>query len=137
MDNVLLTSNRPTKGIPVKTADGSTIRLDINADYDTVALDELIHQLAMARASMTPAIPLSRDSAIEDGSLATIEDGGSAVIARRQSGGFRLWLRHSGLGWMAWEIDNRFARGMADYIVTNTTPIEGANLVSDKDTNWH
>ena len=119
------------------SANGQTIRLDINSDYDAAALDALLHQLALARAEMTPPIPTSRGQAIQSGSMATVEDGSSAVIARRSGGGFRLWLRHSGFGWLAWEIDDLFARGMADYIATNTAGTEGINLVKDEGSNWH
>jgi hypothetical protein len=111
-------------------ADNKTVRLDINADMDASALDALLHKLALDRANMTPAIPNSRDAAIKDGSLATIEDGQSGVIARRRDGGFRLWLRHSGFGWLAWEIDDRFASGIANYIAVNTVEAEKINLIT-------
>jgi len=137
-DNVLLTSNHLSRGMPMKTAnDGKTIRLEINSTLDAGQLDTLIHELALARSEMTPAVPSNRDAAIKDGSLATIEDGQSAVIARRRDGGFRLWLRHSGFGWLAWEIDDRFARGMADYITANTSAAENINLIPDSPTQRH
>lgn len=122
----------------MKTADdGKTIRLDINTTMNTAQLDSLIHELALARSKMTPAVPTNRDAAIKDGSLATIEDGQSAVIARRRDGGFRLWLRHRGFGWLAWEVDDRFARGVADYITANTVATEDINLVQNDITQRH
>ena len=122
----------------MKTADdGKTIRLEINSTLNAQQLDTLIHELALARSGMTPAVPTSRDTAIKDGSLATIEDGQSAVIARRRTGGFRLWLRHRGFGWLAWEVDDRFARGMADYITANTSAAEDINLIPDDPAHRH
>ena len=119
------------------TADGKTIRLNINATMNAAQLDTLLHELALARAGMTPAVPASRDAAIKDGGLVTIEDGQSAVIARRREGGFRLWLRHRGFGWLAWEIEDRFARGMADYITANTAATEDINLVQNDHAQRH
>lgn len=121
----------------IKSSDNKTIRLDINSTMDASQLDNLLHQLALARSEMTPTVPVSRDAAIKDGSLATIQDGHSAVIARRGNGGFRLWLRHSGFGWLAWEIDDRFARGVADYIVANTLDAESINLIESEGVHRH
>lgn len=114
------------------TSDGKAIRLDINGTLNTSELEALIHDLALARAGMTPEVPPNRAEAIKDGSLATIEDGQSAVMARRKDGGFRLWLRHRGLGWLAWEFDDRFSRGMADYITAHTVATENINLVQNE-----
>lgn len=119
------------------TDDGKTIRLDINSTMTASQLETLMHELALARADMTPAVPGNRDTAIKDGSLATVEDGQSAVIAKRRDGGFRLWLRHRGFGWLAWEVEDRFARGMADYITENTAATENINLVQNDNTQRH
>lgn len=118
-------------------ADNKTIRLDINADMDASDLDALLHKLALERANMTPAIPNSKDAAIKDDSLATIEDGQSAVIARRRNGGFRLWLRHSGFGWLTWGIDDRFASGIANYIAVNVVEAEKINLITHQSGHTH
>lgn len=112
--------------------DGKTICLDIRASLDANQLDTLLHGLAMHRAGMTPAVPTNREAAIQDGSQASVENGQGAVIARRRDGGFRLWLRHRGFGWLAWEIDDRFASGLANYIAANTVEDETVNLFSDQ-----
>lgn len=112
--------------------DSKTICLDIHASLDANQLDALLQELAMLRAEMTPAVPRSKQAADQNGSPVSVENGQGAVIARRRDGGFRLWLRHRGFGWLAWEIDDRFARGLANYIVANTVEDEAVNLFSDQ-----
>lgn len=99
-------------------------------------LDTLIRRLALMRADLTPAVPATRGG-LADTQDVLIENGQGMTIALRTNGDFRLWLRHRGLGWLAWEIDARTARGMADYIVNRTVSGPDIDLIGDHGTQPH
>lgn len=116
-------------------AEKTSVNLQINADLTTADLDALLRKLALLRAEMNPPVPESLESLLETGS-ALVEDKPGLVIAQRQGGGFRLWLRHRGYGWLAYQMDNTSAATMASYIKERADN-EGANLVEHKFANKH
>lgn len=116
---------------PEKTA----VSLQINAELTADGLDALLRKLALMRAEMRPAVPENRKEVIETGSV-LIEDKPGLVIAQRQGGGFRLWLRHRGYGWLAYQIDNSTAATMASFIADRVSN-EATNLIEHNFTNKH
>jgi hypothetical protein len=60
-----------------------------------------------------------------------IEDKPGLVIAARQGGGFRMWLRHRGLGWTGYQIDDQTASGLANFI-GHRAEADAINLIRDQ-----
>ena len=115
--------------------DKTRVNLEMNADMTATDMDALIRKLALLRADMTPAVPATRDELEQVNMEVLIEDKPGLVIAARQDGGFRLWLRHRGYGWLAYQIDNLSATGMHSYLGTRIRP--EVNLVQDGNSNTH
>jgi len=117
------------------SADASSVHLDIHEDLDATQLDALLRKLALMRADMTPSVPLSREELAETNGDVLIEDKPGLNIAARQDGGFRIWMRHRGYGWLAYQIDNLTAVGINSYLTTRVRP--EINLVRDNDSSRH
>lgn len=113
---------------------GASARLDINEELTTEQLDALLRKLALTRAAMTPAVPAIREELdIEQNVL--VEDKPALSISALQNGGFRLWMRHRGFNWLAYQIDNLTAAAINDYLSTRVRP--AVNLVSNEHTHKH
>jgi hypothetical protein len=84
-------------------------------------LDLLLRRLALIRAEMSPPVP---QHAGKQEMKVLVEDMPALSIRARDSGGFRLWLRHSGYGWLAYQIDSRTAAGLASFVAKHTSASE-------------
>lgn len=104
----------------------ATIKID--GDLSTQQLEQLMRDLALLRAQMQPEVPATLQALNVDTNV-LIEDQPALNIALRQIGGFRLWLRHKGYGWLAYQIDERTAAGVYAYLATRLGP--SVNLISD------
>ena len=114
--------------------DGTQATLEINATLTATELDNLLRKLALLRSEMSPEVPHTRT---EDPDMTVlIEDMPASVIKARKDGGFRLWLRHRGYGWLAYQIDNRGALAIGGYIAANALP-EAINLVQHQQPHRH
>jgi hypothetical protein len=102
----------------------TSARLNINSDLTAYELDALLRKLALLRDELD----------VNDMEV-LIEDKPGLVIAARKEGGFRLWLRHRGYGWLAYQIDNLSATGLHNYLGTRIRP--EVNLVSEHIGNTH
>lgn len=110
--------------------------LEINGELDAQGLDALVRQLALLRADMTPPVPATRDAMEDAGEPVLIEDKPGLIIAARLDGGFRLWLRHRGLGWLGYQIDDQAAVGLANF-VSRRVKADMVNLVAHEEPNRH
>lgn len=117
------------------SADFTSAELDIHETLDATQLDALLRQLALLRAQMTPSVPATREELEESNTNVLMEDKPALNIAARQDGGFRLWMRHRGYGWLAYQIDNLTAVGINNYLTTRVRP--EINLVSDSNIHRH
>lgn len=130
-----LPNSRP-KGNPMKlNPEKTVVSLQINADLTTADLDALLRKLALLRSEMSPAVPENRAEVLEAGNV-LVEDKPGLLIAQRQGGGFRLWLRHRGYGWLAYQIDNTSADTMAGFIADRADK-EAVNLIKHNFTSRH
>lgn len=108
--------------------DKNTASVQIDAQLDAKELDALIRKLALLRAAMTPSVSSHRSTEVlEAGTL--VEEAQNSTISLRREGGFRLWLRHRGLGWLGWNMDERTARSMADFITARTSQVQGLDFI--------
>lgn len=115
-------------------SDCTSATLSVTGDFNAAQLDQLLRDLAMLRADLLPEVPAHRDGISQDTPV-LVEDKPGLNIAARQDGGFRLWLRHRGYGWLAYQVDNQTAVGVAGYINSRAGP--AIDLVSDQSSHTH
>lgn len=103
---------------------------------DAKEMDTLIRKLALLRATMEPSVPQTLEMLERDGQV-LIEDKPTLSIRARQDGGFRIWLRHRGLSWLGYQIDDASAAGMSNFIRKHLGDGPGVNLISHETSNRH
>ena len=115
------------------SADRNTVQLQIHGTHNAALLESLVRTLAPLRAETLPGVPADRDHQIKGGANTIMEKQPALSMAVLRGGGFRLWVRNCGLGWLAYEIDNRCAASVSKLIIkhigTRETP-DFANTVS-------
>ena len=80
--------------------DKTRLSINLTGTHTALQIEELMRTLAEARAAMTPAVAATRADLADTAEL-LIEDNAALTIALRTNGGFRLWLRNRGYGWLA------------------------------------
>lgn len=121
----------------MKLSDDKTLAsLNITGDLDASGLDALLRKLALLRADMTPPVPNTQKELLEQDANVLIEDKPALVIAARSGGGYRIWMRHRGFGWLAYQIDDRTAASMASFI-GKRIQADPLKLVDGGDGNLH
>ena len=100
---------------------GDALRVRIDETLDAAGVEQLMRRLALLRADMQPPVPTARDP---DASTIA-EENPALLIATLRNGGVRLWLRHRGYGWLAWQLDDRSAIGIARYIASRCVAPDG------------
>ena len=113
--------------------DRSCVAIRLDARLSAQELQDVIASLGEIRANMRPPVPKDPQQAAACGDNAIVQADPHFVIALRAEGGFRLWLRNAGIGWIALEIPEAKARALADYIAGRTGP--SRNLSSDEPPN--
>jgi len=116
--------------------DKQTLHLDVRGPHTAQQLDRLIRTLATLRADMTPEVATSRMDLAAQADDVLIEQDPSLMAALR-GGGFRLWVRNRGLGWLAYEIDNQVAMSIHSLISRSAHKVEGVDLFGDGDGHTH
>ena len=118
------------------TKDSAT--LDLSCKFGSAELEELIRKLSHLRTQMTPAVPLKIDEAALEKSALELEDAPCLGMKTLAMGGFRLWLRHSGLGWICYQLDATSAASVATYMSnTPTKENNSPNLFAQDIGNTH
>ena len=101
------------------TDDKSRLRLTVDAALNAAEVERLIANLAQLRAGMLPGVqqPLpepSEDVAPAPGVLA--QNDPYVSLKPLRGGAVRLYARSDGLGWLAFDLPERTARSMRDYL---------------------
>ena len=112
-----------------------TVKVTIDADMTATELDALLRKLALLRSGMVAQVAHTLDEIEAADASVLIEDKPGLVIATRKDGGFRLWLRHQGFGWIGYQLDNLTAIGLHGYLGTNIRP--GVDLIKAGVSNAH
>lgn len=99
-------------------AEKTRARIELNGELDAAEVDALIRQLAQLRAGMQPPVPATRRQLEATGQDVTAIEDPALLIAPTTRGSFRLWLRHSGIGWIAYDLGGTQARTSAKYILS-------------------
>lgn len=103
--------------------DSTSATLSIVGTFTPEQLQTLIADLAVARANMLPPVPYERKELAQasDDSLRLSEQSDPYVqIAERRDKTFLLWMRNSGIGWLAFNVSRETAVGIRDYITSRT-----------------
>ncbi len=117
--------------------DKTLLTVAISSTLDVQGVEELIRQLAIRREQMSPAVPRTR--AI-DGDGALFGNDPELTVASTADGAFRLWIRHAGIGWMAFSYSAKRAIGLAQFILDRAKSQEAdfiAKQMRDRDGNQH
>lgn len=105
--------------------------ISVDGDYTADELHELIVRLMSLRGRMRPAVPTLPNMEDESSLVSCAEEGGFS-LSTSSDGRTRLYLRHSGLGWVTFTFREDHAILLRDYLAANT-PRDGAiNLISDE-----
>lgn len=87
-------------------------KLSLTGEFSAPELDEIIRDLATARAGMLPAIPATP----EESSDALVLADPSVKIRTLVGGGVRIWIRSDGLGWFAFDVSAANREGLARFL---------------------
>lgn len=90
-------------------------RISLNGEFSALEIEEIIRDLAAARASLQPPVPTTAPSLESDATVLSQED---ALFAIRTlaGGGLRFWLRNEGIGWLALTINATAAEGLRQFL---------------------
>lgn len=78
------------------------VTISLNGEFTAAELEEVIQELAVARAGMEPAVPQTLPTS-GDAAVLQQEDA-SFTVRTLADGGLRIWLRSEGVGWMAFQL---------------------------------
>jgi len=112
--------------------DKRTLRVALTAELSATEVDELIADLADQRAAMEPPVPIYPPLRGSETSIA-MQDDPSVTARSLADGAVRLYLRSSGLGWLAFNFTA--PQGIAlRHLFTACTldDEEGPNLIAEK-----
>lgn len=111
--------------------DKRSAHITVDGDYTANELETLLVKLMSLRGRMRPQVSALPDMEDETSLISCQEDGGFA-LSTSSDGRTRLFLRHSGLGWVAFTFSNDHAVLLRDYLVANTKDDERVNLISNQ-----
>jgi len=78
------------------------VTISLNGEFTAAELEEVIQELAAARSSMDPPVPLTLP--ISGDAPVVLQENSSFTIRTLVDGGLRIWLRSEGMGWMAFQL---------------------------------
>ena len=111
------------------STDRNTVQLHVEGTHNAAQVESLIRTLALLRSDMLPGVPADKDDQAKGGACAILEKHPALTMAALRGGGFRLWFRNCGLGWLAYEIDNRSAASVRNLITKHIGQRETVDFV--------
>ena len=99
----------------------ATVTISLNGEFTAIELEEIIRDLAHARAGMTPSVPTSLAGAVLVNATSLIEQTPNFQLSTLVDGGLRIHLRSSGLGWLAFQLDAAQTSHMVE-LITHQVP---------------
>ena len=91
------------------------LAINLHGEFDAHELEDIIRELAQARAGLTPAVPLNPPDHATPGDALEQKDA-AFTIATTASGGLRIWLRSEGVGWQSFTLDAAARETLADLL---------------------
>ena len=92
------------------------LRIELNGDFSAPQLDEILRDLAKARAGMLPAVPEHPPSLLSADEEILLQDEAKFDIRALLNGGLRIWLRNEGLGWLAFTLTPAHATSLRVFL---------------------
>ncbi|WP_298580535.1 hypothetical protein [uncultured Luteimonas sp.] len=92
------------------------VRIELNGDFSAPQLDEILRDLAKARAGMLPAVPEHPPSLLSAEEEVLLQDEAKFDIRTLLNGGLRIWLRNEGLGWLAFTLTPAHAASLRVFL---------------------
>jgi hypothetical protein len=111
--------------------DARSASISVDGDYSAEKLETLLVQLMSLRGQMRPSVSAMPNMEDESSLISCQEDGGFA-LSTSSDARTRLFLRHSGLGWLAFTFGQEHAALLRDYLVANTPNDQPVNLISEE-----
>jgi len=111
--------------------DARSLHISLDENYSAQQLENLLVTLMSLRGQMRPSVPAMPNIEDETSVISCQEDGGFA-LSTSSDGRTRLFLRHSGLGWLAFTFGTEHALLLRDYLVNNTPDDKRTNLISEQ-----
>ena len=110
-------------------------QIDLDKVLDANDLENLIVKLAMLRSQTEPPVHRSPPSLADplSRSNVSVQRDPDIQLAALSDGGIRLWLRHTGLAWMAVQFSPDKARLFRDYLSKWVHGAAPMNLISDEE----
>lgn len=96
--------------------DNGKIRIKLEGEFTAPELEEIIRDLAEARAGLEPAVPQHPPTGLTEDSIVLVQDQARHSFRRLAGGGLRIWLRSEGVGWMAFTISPAAVAGIREFL---------------------
>lgn len=91
-----------------------TATIALNGSFTAADMDEIIADLARARASLFPGVPNQPPTNLDAPMLEQHEP--QFRIRTLAAGGLRIWLRHEGFGWIAFTLSARQRKELVEFL---------------------
>lgn len=105
----------------------SKMAVHLDGEFTAREMEEIIGELAKARATMQPEVPRTLDGAAMTEAQSLIECTPDFQFSTLVNGGLRIHLRNSGLGWLAFELTAEERQGMLALLGDQVTDARSAH----------
>lgn len=90
-------------------------KISINGEFTAEELEEIIADLAKARAGTSPAVPMQPPTALHQRKI-LVQEEAAFTFRKLATGGLRVWLRNEGIGWLAFTLSAQHAAGIRELL---------------------
>lgn len=122
-------------------AEKTIAHLEITGELNAAALESVIRKLCILRSQMTPEVTQTPPSPDDPPSLdmkILLEDKPAMLVAQREDGDFRFWLRNRGIGWCGYNVPLTQAIGVYQFMHPRLGHLKtGPDLISAGDGRRH
>lgn len=93
----------------------SKARVNLTGEFTATDLEDVIRNLAEARAGLAPEVPLQPPTELHEANI-LVQDETQFAFRKLATGGLRIWLRNEGLGWLAFTLSARDVLGIREFL---------------------
>ena len=91
------------------------VQISLNGEFTAAEVEEIIADLAKARAGTAPAVPMEPPTALHPREI-LVQDEAAFTFRKLATGGIRVWLRNEGIGWLAFTLSAKHAAGIREFL---------------------
>lgn len=96
------------------------VTINLNGEFSAIELEEIIGQLAKARAATDPPVPLNPPTEAHPREV-LVQEQAEFALRKLANGGLRVWLRNEGFGWLAFTLTAADASGIREFLLKEGT----------------